>query len=66
MIRFTYDTIQGIMNQIKLHESQETEEERMIDTNQANVKRIKHLEKKFCHPKRNKRLHLTSKNHMTQ
>jgi len=64
-IRFTYDMIQRIMNRIKLHESQETEAKRMIDMNQSNVNRIKHLEKEFFHPKRNKRSHLSSKNHMT-
>ena len=46
LIWLTYDTIQGIMNRIKMHDTQETRAERMIDMNQGNLNRIKHLERK--------------------
>jgi len=42
------DTVEEIMNQIKMLDTQETRAQRMVDTNQENLDQIKHLEKKFC------------------
>ena len=65
MIQLTYDTIQKIMNRIKLHETQESMVERMIDTNQPYLNRFKHVFKKVCITKGNKKPQWTSKNLMT-
>jgi len=70
LIRFTCDMIQGIMNRIKLHETQETKAGRMIDNNQGYLNRIKHLETKSVATRKGNFLytttHLTTRNHITQ